>query len=88
MKNHWLLAELVSPETFAIAMVTFASFAMQGYLGLRAIAWPLRILLFGCAVATVSPRFDITLVAALIGAGTLALVQLRGRPAKVDVAAR
>src|SRR5947207_1841648 len=73
---------------FAIAMVTFASFAMQGYLGLRAIAWPLRILLFGCAVATVSPRFDITLVAALIGAGTLVLVQLRGRPAKVDIAAR
>ena len=73
---------------FAIAMVTFASFAMQGYLGLRAIAWPLRILLFGCAVATVSPRFDITLIAALIGAGTLVLVQLRGRPAQVDVPAR
>src|SRR5437762_567089 len=73
---------------FAIAMVTFASFAMQGYLGLRAIAWPLRILLCGCAVATVSPPFDPTLVAALIGAGTLVLVQLRGRPAQVDVAAR
>ncbi|TMH30900.1 MAG: TRAP transporter large permease subunit, partial [Betaproteobacteria bacterium] len=33
---------------FAIAMVTFASFAMQGYLGLRRIAWPLRLLLFAC----------------------------------------
>src|SRR3954469_2245011 len=63
---------------FAIAMVTFASFAMQGYLGLRSIAWPLRFLLFGCAVATVSPRFDVTLVATLIGAAALVLVQLRG----------
>jgi hypothetical protein len=68
--------------------VTFASFAMQGYLGLRSIAWPLRFLLFGCAVATVSPRFDVTLVATLIGAAALVLVQLRGRPAKVDVPAR
>src|SRR2546430_7097492 len=82
------LAYILECLVFAVAMVTFASFAMQGYLGLRRIAWPLRFLLFACAVATVSPRFDITLVAALIGAGTLALVQLRGRPAKVDVAAR
>jgi len=72
---------------FAVAMCTFASYAMQGYLGLRRIAWPLRVILMACAIATVSPRFDITLVATLIGAATLALVQLRGRPAKVDVAA-
>ena len=51
---------------FAVAMCTFASFAMQGYLGLRSIAWPLRFLLFGCAIATVSPRFDITLAATLL----------------------
>ena len=73
---------------FAIAMVAFASYAMQGSLGLRRIAWPLRLLLFACAVATVSPRFDITLVATIIGGAALAFVQLRGRPAQVDVAAR
>jgi TRAP-type C4-dicarboxylate transport system permease large subunit len=56
---------------FAIAMCTFASFAMQGFLGLRSIAWPLRLLLFGCAVATVSPRFGITLAATVLGIATL-----------------
>ena len=61
---------------------------MQGYLGLRRIAWPLRIVLFVCAVATVSQRFDVTLAATLLGAAVLALVQLRGRPAQVDVPAR
>jgi hypothetical protein len=61
---------------------------MQGYLGLRRIAWPLRVLLFGSGVATVSPRFDITLAATIIGAAVLAFVQLRSRPAQVDVAAR
>jgi len=72
---------------FAVAMCTFASFAMQGFLGLRAIAWPLRIVLFACAVGTVSPRFDFTLAVTLVGASVLALVHLRGRPAKVDVSA-
>src|SRR4051812_49963987 len=48
---------IVECLVFAIAMVTFASFAMQGYLGLKSIAWPLRILLIACAVASVSPRF-------------------------------
>jgi TRAP transporter 4TM/12TM fusion protein len=72
---------------FAVAMVTFASFAMQGHLGLRTVAWPLRLLLFACGVATVSPRFDITLAATVLGALTLAFVYLRGSPAKVDVAA-
>ena len=72
---------------FAIAMCTFASFALQGYLGVRVIAWPLRILLFVCAVATVSPRFDITSAATVLGALILGFVYLRGRPAQVDVAA-
>jgi TRAP-type uncharacterized transport system fused permease subunit len=72
---------------FAVAMVTFASFALQGHLGLRRIAWPLRCILFASAIATVSPRFDITLAATLLGASALAFVQLRGRPAKVDVSA-
>jgi hypothetical protein len=69
-------------------MCTFASFAMQGYLGARVIAWPLRVLLFICGVTTVSPRFDITLAATLLGALTLGFVYLRGRPAQVDVPAR
>jgi TRAP transporter 4TM/12TM fusion protein len=72
---------------FAIAMCTFASLAMQGYLGLRHIAWPLRLLLMACAIATVSPRLDVTLAATLIGASTLLFVHLRGRPDKVDVPA-
>jgi TRAP-type uncharacterized transport system fused permease subunit len=72
---------------FAVAMVTFASFAMQGFMGLRMIAWPLRLLLFACAIATVSPRFDVTLAAAIVGVVVLALVQLRGRPVKVNVSA-
>jgi len=72
---------------FATAMVTFASFAFQGYLGNRPIAWPLRVLLFVCGVATVSPRFDITFAATVLGALALAFVYLRGSPAKVDVSA-
>lgn len=72
---------------FAVAMVTFASFALQGFIGTRQIAWPLRWVLFACAVATVSPRFDVTLAAAVLGAAVLALVQLRGRPVQVDVSA-
>lgn len=72
---------------FATAMVTFASFAFQGYLGTRSIAWPLRMLLFACGVATVSPRFDITFAATVLGALALVFVYLRGSPAKVDVSA-
>jgi TRAP transporter 4TM/12TM fusion protein len=72
---------------FAVGMCTFASYAMQGFFGTRPIAWPLRVLLFACAVATVSPRFDVTLAATLLGASALAFVYLRGRPAKVDVSA-
>jgi TRAP transporter 4TM/12TM fusion protein len=72
---------------FAVAMVTFASFALQGFIGTRLIAWPLRLVLFACAVATVSPRFDITIAATIVGAAVLALVQLRGRPVQVDVSA-
>jgi TRAP-type uncharacterized transport system fused permease subunit len=72
---------------FAVAMCTFASFSMQGFFARRAIHWSLRLVLFACAVTTVSPRFDITLAATLLGAAVLGLVQLRGRPAKVDVSA-
>ncbi len=72
---------------FAIAMVTFASFAMQGWLGVRPIPWALRAVLIVCGIATVSPRFDITLAATLVGTSALAFAYLRGRPAKVDVSA-
>ena len=72
---------------FAVAMVTLASFAFQGHVGTVPIAWPVRIFLFMCSVSTVSPRFDVTTAGALLGAAALALVYLRGRPAKVDVAA-
>jgi lipopolysaccharide export LptBFGC system permease protein LptF len=68
-------------------MVTFASFALQGYLGTRPIAWPLRLVLFACGVATVSPRFDVTTGATLLGALVLGFVYLRRSPAKVDVSA-
>jgi TRAP transporter 4TM/12TM fusion protein len=72
---------------FAVAMVTFASLAMQGFMGLRSIFWPLRVVLFACAVATVSPRFDITLAAVVLGAAVLAFLHFRRGPAKVDVSA-
>ena len=72
---------------FAAAMVTFASFALQGYLGTRPIPWPLRPALFACAVATVSPRFDITAAATVAGALILGFAYLRRRPAQVDVSA-
>ena len=70
---------------FAVAMVTFASFAMQGFLGVRSIPWQLRLVLIACAVATVSPRFDVRLAATLLGASALALVRLRRAPARLDV---
>ena len=64
---------------------TIASFAMQGFLGVRSIPWQLRLVLIACAVATVSPRFDVRLAATLLGASALALVRLRRAPAKLDV---
>jgi TRAP transporter 4TM/12TM fusion protein len=72
---------------FAIAMVTLASFAFQGYVATVPIRWPVRIFLFVCGVAAVSPRFDVTTAGALAGLAALAFVYLRGRPAKVDVPA-
>jgi TRAP transporter 4TM/12TM fusion protein len=72
---------------FAVAMVTFASLALQGFMGMRTIAWPFRLLLFICGVATVSPRFDITLGAVALGAAALAFLHFRSGPAKVDVSA-
>ena len=81
------LGYIVECIFFAVAMVTFASLAMQGFMGLRPISWPLRLVLFACAVATVSPRFDITIGAAVVGAVVLAFLHFRRGPAKVDVPA-
>jgi TRAP transporter 4TM/12TM fusion protein len=81
------LVYVIECTIFAVAMVTFASIAFQGHMGARMIAWPLRALLFACAVTAVSPRFDITLAATLLGSVVLAFVYLRGRPAKVDIPA-
>ena len=81
------LAYIVECTAFAVAMVTFASFAMQGFVGRRRIAPALRLALFGCAVATVWPRFDVTLGATLVGAALLWFSHLRGDPVKVDVSA-
>jgi TRAP-type uncharacterized transport system fused permease subunit len=72
---------------FAIAMCTFASYAMQGYFGLRLIGWLPRVLLMGCAVAAIVPRLDVQIAATVVGSVILALKYLRGRPAKVDVPA-
>ncbi|MGH8740029.1 MAG: TRAP transporter permease [Burkholderiales bacterium] len=81
------LLYIVECSFFAVAMVTFASLALQGFMGLRSIPWPLRLLLFACAVTTVSPRFDITLGAVVVGAAALAFLHFRRGPAKVDVSA-
>lgn len=81
------LAYVLECIFFAVAMVSFASFALQGFIGLRRIGWPLRLVLFACSIATISPRFDITLAATIVGALVLGLVHLRGRPVQVDVSA-
>jgi TRAP transporter 4TM/12TM fusion protein len=72
---------------FAIAMCSFASYALQGYLGLRSIVWPLRLLLMACAIATIVPRLDAQIAATVVGSVILAFYYLRSRPAKVDVPA-
>jgi TRAP transporter 4TM/12TM fusion protein len=81
------LGYIVECIFFAVAMVTFASLAMQGFMGLRSISWPLRLVLFACALATVSPRFDITIGAVAVGAAVLAFLHFRRGPAKIDIAA-
>jgi len=81
------LGYIIECILFAVAMVTFASLAMQGFMGLRPIFWPLRLVLFACAVATVSPRFDITIGAVAVGAAVLAFLHFRRGPAKIDIAA-
>jgi TRAP transporter 4TM/12TM fusion protein len=81
------LGQIVLDCFFGTACTVFASFALHGMLGLKDIAWPLRVLLAAATVATIVPRLDVQIGATLLGSLVLAFVHLRGRPAKVDVAA-
>ena len=73
---------------FAAALVTFASFAFQGNLGLRRIPWPGRVTLFACAIATVFPRLDVTAASTVIGAFILLAVWRVARPVPLAAQAR
>ena len=65
---------------FGAALVTFASFALHGLLGQRAIAWPLRIVLFACAVGSIVPKLDAQVGAAALGILVLLAVWRLARP--------
>ena len=78
---------IVTAVIFASAMVTFASLALHGFLGLRRIPWPLRLVLAGCIVGTIVPRVEIQAGAALLGA-LLLLGVWRLSPATRHVPAR
>ncbi len=72
---------------FAAAMVTFASFALQGFLGSRPIAWPPRLALFACALAAIVPKTEFQLGAAVLGALILLGVWRLARPVATGGAA-
>ncbi len=84
---HGSLGEIFLACFFGTVCTVFASFALHGLLGMKDVGWPLRLLLAGCAVALIVPRLEWQIGAAVLGSLILLLVQLRGRPAKVDVAA-
>jgi TRAP-type uncharacterized transport system fused permease subunit len=81
------LGDILLACVFGTACTVFASFALHGLLGLKDIAWWLRLVLWSCSVATIVPRLDIQLGATLLGTAILGFVHLRGRPAQVDVSA-
>ncbi len=68
------IATIVTAVVFAAAMVTFASHALHGYIGPRAIAWPLRLVLVACVVGAIVPRVEIQAAAAVLGALVLLAV--------------
>jgi TRAP transporter 4TM/12TM fusion protein len=70
---------------FAAALVTFASFALQGWLGSRRIPLVLRLVLAGCGVGTIEPHIEVQLVA--VAAGALTLVGLWRLARPIDIAA-
>jgi TRAP transporter 4TM/12TM fusion protein len=65
---------------FGAAMVTLASLALQGSLGHRPIAWPLRYILAACAIAAIVPRVEIQAGATLLGVLLLVAVWRLARP--------
>ena len=81
------VADIAVACFFGTACTVFASFTLHGLLGLKNIAWPLRLALGACSVLTIVPRLELQLGATVLGTLLLASVQLRGRPAKVDVSA-
>ncbi len=69
---------------FGAALVTFSSFALQGWLGPRRIGPIERLVLIAAGIACIVPRFEIQLGAAAIG--TLALLAVRWMKAPVPAA--
>jgi TRAP-type uncharacterized transport system fused permease subunit len=65
---------------FGAGIVTLASLALQGSLGHRPIAWPLRLVLAACAIAAIVPRVEIQAGATLLGALLLVAVWRLARP--------
>ena len=61
------IVKIVTALFFGAAMVTFASLAMHGFLGKRRIAWPLRVALVACVIATIVPRIGSQAGAAVLG---------------------
>ena len=84
---HGSLGEILLACFFGTVCTVFASFALHGLLGMKDIGWALRLVLAACTVATIVPRLELQIGAALLGTLVLLFVQLRGRPAKVDVSA-
>ena len=84
---HGTLAEILTACFFGTVCTVFASFALHGLLGMKDIGWALRLVLAACTVATIVPRLELQIGAAVLGTLILLFVQLRGRPAKVDVSA-
>ena len=72
---------------FAAAMVTFASFAFQGFFGRRRIGSALRVLLFACALAAIVPKTALQLAATVLGAILLLGVWRLARPVAQGAAA-
>ena len=61
------LLDIATALLFGTAMVVFASYAAQGTFGLRAIAWPLRLVLTVCALASIVPRLGVQVASVVVG---------------------
>ncbi|MEO7242072.1 MAG: TRAP transporter fused permease subunit, partial [Variovorax sp.] len=60
---------IVVAFVFALAMITFVSFALHGYMGKARIHPVLRLVLAACAAAVIAPHWTIQLPAAIVGGG-------------------